>query len=89
MTNIYQRETVEFQPVLITLDGAQVTTGVEFAVIIPSARPVSSNWANATTLDGDIGFLVQNLAVGTWNVWARITDSPEIPVINCGSFAVA
>ena len=89
MTNIYPRESVEFQPILVTLDGVPVTTAVETAVLLPSARPAESDWVTAYALDGDIGVLIQNLATGTWNVWARITDSPEIPVINCGSFVVS
>ena len=89
MTNIYPRESVEFQPILVTLDGVKVTTGVETAVLVPSARPTSSSWSTAYSLNGDVGVLIQNLATGTWNVWARITDSPEIPVINCGSFVVS
>jgi len=89
MTNIYPRESVEFQPILVTLDGVPITTNVEVAVLLPTARPAESDWLTATTLNGDIGVLIQALSVGTWNVWARITDSPEIPVINCGSFVVS
>ena len=87
MTNIYPRESVEFQPVLVTLDGNAITTNVEFAITNMTARP--SNWVAATTLQNQIGVMVENLSVGTYKVWARITDSPEIPVIDCGSFAVS
>lgn len=89
MINTYPRESVEFQPILITLDGTPFTTAADIEVCItaPSARP--STWIASTSLGGEIGVMIQNLAVGSYVVWARITDSPEIPVINCGSFAVS
>lgn len=89
MINTYPRESVEFQPILITLDGTPFTTAadIEVSITAPSARP--STWIASTSLGGEIGVMIENLAVGSYTVWARITDSPEIPVINCGSFAVS
>jgi len=89
MTNIYPRESVEFQPVLVTRDNVIITSGVSFAVITPTARPQSSDWFAATVLQGATGFLTGTYAPGVWNVWAQISDSPETPVINCGSFQVS
>ena len=89
MTNIYPRESVEFQPVLITLDNTVITTAVQFAVLTTTDRPQTSDWFNATILAGATGFLTGTYAKGTWKVWAQITDSPEIPVIDCGSFQVS
>jgi len=89
MTNVYPRESVEFQPVLITLDNTIVTDNVELAVLLPNDRPQDSDWFAATILAGATGFLTGTYAKGTWNVWAQITDSPEIPVINCGAFQVS
>lgn len=85
--NIYPRESVEFQPVLVTLDGEPITTNVEFSITNMTNRP--STWSAATLLQDQIGVMISGLAVGTYKVWARITDSPEIPVIDCGSFAVS
>ena len=89
MTNIYPRESVEFQPILITVDGETITSNVETQITLPGARPSSSAWIAAVTLHGDIGLMVEGLNPGTYEVWARVTDSPEIPVIDCGSFAVS
>jgi len=89
MTNIYPRESVEFQPILITLDGVTVTTAVETQITTPAARPSSTGWITAATLSGEIGTMVSGLATGSWTVLARITSSPEIPVINCGTFSVS
>ena len=88
MANVFPRETVEFQGVPVTKDGVVVTTNIEYAIVAPGARP--SGWASATTLAGATGFLVQNYtAAGTWQVWARITSSPEIAVIDCGTFSIS
>ncbi len=37
-----------------------------------------------------IGVMVAGtaLGVGTFEVYAKVTDSPEIPVLNCGSFRI-
>ena len=84
--NTYPRESVEFQPVQVKVDGEAVTTGVELALALGSARPV--DWQTPTTLDGKIGVMVTGLDVGTWHVWARVTSAPETPVIDCGYFRV-
>lgn len=88
MPNVYPRETVEFQGVPITIDGTVVITNIEYAVTTPGARPAT--WVSATTLAGATGFMVQNYTTpATYQVWARITSSPEIAVIDCGTFAIS
>lgn len=87
MANVFPRETVEFQGVPVTKDGLIITTNIEYCVVAPAVRP--STWVVATTLAGATGFMVQNYTVGTYQVWARITSSPEIAVIDCGTFAVS
>ena len=82
----FPRETVEFQPVTVTVDGVAVTTGVKFAVVTDGARPTT--WTDAVTLSGRIGVMVQGLATGNWRVFAQVTSSPEVPVIDCGAFVV-
>ncbi len=89
MTNIYPRESVEFQPVLVTLDNVSVTSNVQIAVLKPTDRPVEADWFAATVLNGEVGFLTGTYAYGTWNVWARVVGSPEEPVINCGSIQIS
>ncbi len=87
MANIFPRESVEFQGVPIYIDGALVTTNIEYAVTTPGSRP--STWVSATTLAGATGFMVSGYSVGTYQVWARVTSSPEIAVIDCGTFGVS
>lgn len=85
-TNSYPRETVEFQPIVITKDGVPVTTGVVTAIVAHGTRPTT--WTAATVLGLEIGVMISGLTPGTYDVYAKITDSPEIPVMDCGSFAI-
>ena len=84
--NVYPRETVEFQEVTVTVDGAPVTTGVAFAVVEDGARPAT--WSPAEVIGSKIGVMVAGLIPGRYRVWAQVTSSPEIPVIDCGPFQV-
>jgi hypothetical protein len=86
MANIFPRETVEFQPVTITLNGVAVITGVTFSVVKGSLRP--GTFVAPTTLNGKIGVMVTGLTAGTYHVWAQITSSPETPVIDGGYFTI-
>lgn len=86
MSDYYQRETVEFIPVTVTVDGVPVTSGVEFAVTSGGARPTS--WAAPVTIDGQIGVMTSQQPLGRYTVWARISSAPETPVICCGYYTV-
>lgn len=83
---MYPRETVEFIPVTVTVDGVAVTVGVEFAVVKDGERPTS--WSTPTSLDGKIGVLISGLTSGQWDIYARIAASPETPVVKCGFITV-
>jgi len=85
----YPQETKEFQPIRVKVDGVEVTTGVEVAVIPPSTRPILTDWVPATVLTtGRLAILIQDLAPGVWNVWARVTTEDELAVVYCGNFKV-
>jgi len=86
MTSSYPRETVEFQPITITVDGTPVTTGVTVALVANGTRP--SEWVAPTTLAGKIGVMLTGLTPGLYNVWAKISSSPETPVIDCGFVSI-
>jgi hypothetical protein len=78
--------------VTFTVSGAQVNpTGdtVQMAFTHGGALPGVSDWHTASwetagtvhyaqCLVGPSGGVV--LAPGTWNVWLKVTDSPEVPV---------
>lgn len=85
----FLKETLEFQPVSVKLDGVAVTTGVKFSVVlVVDNAAVPGTWITATSLDGKIGFMVDNLDTGYYRVFAQITDNPEIPVKKVGTFRV-
>jgi hypothetical protein len=91
MSNLYPRETVEFQPVEVTVDGVAVTDDVELAILAGATRPAELDWEAPTVLGAAIGVMVNGpvLGPGTYTVWARVTSYPEVPVINCRTFRVA
>lgn len=86
MPNSYPRETVEFQPVTVAINGLSVLVGIQFALTSGTARPTT--WANPATVSGKIGVMITGLAPGIWTVWAKVVYSPETPVINCGSIVI-
>ncbi len=78
----YPRESVEFQPVPITLDGAPYAGDFEVAITPYGTRPAT--WAAAIPVDGAKGIMITGLSAGLYTVWAKVTDTPETPVIECG-----
>jgi hypothetical protein len=86
MVNEYLKESLEFQAVPVTLNGVVVTTGIQYSVVTYGSDP--STFTNASTLSGQTGFYVGSYAPGNWHVYAKITSSPEVPVIDCGDFVI-
>lgn len=86
MTLSFPRETVEFLPVTVTVDGVVVTTGVQFAKTTGTNRPTT--WVAQYDLDGKIGILLSGETPGTYHLYAKVTDAPEVPVIDCGSYII-
>lgn len=85
MINEYPIESNVFQPVTVRLDGSPHYSGVTFAVKPPRTRPILADFTAATILGGVTGIMTGSRSLGTWHVWARVTDvTPEIPWIDCG-----
>jgi len=82
----YERETVEFQPVTVTVNGQPVTTGVTFCIAPQAERPVT--YTPPVTLGGSIGVMIQGLTPGGYRIWAKVDSNPEQPVINCGFISI-
>jgi hypothetical protein len=82
----YPRETIEFQPIDITVDG-QPAVAAQYQLTTGSNRP-SGAWTNVTSLGGKVGFLISGLAVGRYLCWAKLSSAPETPVILVGAFIV-
>ena len=86
MVNAYPRESVEFQPVKITRDGTEIINDLAFAIVPDGQRP--AEFTPATFVAGKVGVMVSGLDAGSYRVFARLTASPEIPVIDCGYFYI-
>jgi hypothetical protein len=86
--NLYQRETVEFQPVVVTSDGEVRTANVTLAIVADGDRPEDDAFDTPTVVGTQIGVMVDGLDPGRYHVYAQITDVPEVPVIDCGVFHV-
>lgn len=86
MANLYERESVEFQPVEIKLNGAVVLDGVSYAIVPDGERPVT--FTAAVILSGKTGVMIQGLSRGTYRIFAKVLNTPEVPVIDCGHFYV-
>jgi hypothetical protein len=82
----YERETIEFQAVTVTVDGVAVTDGVTFCIAPQSERPAL--FTAPATLAGNIGVMIQDLQPGGYRIWARVESNPEQPVINCGYISI-
>jgi hypothetical protein len=80
------RETVEYIPVVVTLNGTVTTTNVSFAVVPDGTRPTT--WTAATVLDNATYVLISGLSQGIYYVYAKVVAAPETPVINCGYITV-
>ena len=84
---IYPRETKELQPFQVELNGVVITEGVKVAVIRPGTRPTV--WNDPVVLTtGGLAIMIDQLALGVWNVWAQVTTEDEVVVIHCGDFKI-
>lgn len=86
MANAFPRESVEFQPVKVTRDGAVVTDGLSFAVVPDGTRPLT--FTAATIVGEATGVMVAGLAPGAYRIYARLVSGIETPVIDCGYFYI-
>jgi hypothetical protein len=86
LVNAYPRESVEFQPVKITRDGVEVINDLGFAIVPDGERP--EDFVAGVFVEGKIGIMIQDLERGTYRIFAQLTSTPEIPVIDCGYFYI-
>jgi hypothetical protein len=84
--NIYQRETIEHQPVTTTVNGVVTTAGLKYSVVTTGTRPTT--WVDPVTVDGKPGVMIQGYPPGVYTVYVQVTANPETPVENAGQFQV-
>jgi hypothetical protein len=61
---------------------------VTLAIVADGERPEDDAFDTPTVVGTQIGVMVDGLDPGRYHVYAQITDVPEVPVIDCGIFAV-
>lgn len=74
----FPRETVEYLPVTATIDGAPAGD-FQVAVVQHGTRP--TEWTPAP-------YLLDTPQPGYYDVYTRVVDVPETPVVLAGSFIV-
>jgi hypothetical protein len=101
--NSYPRESVEFQAVLlqkqmvgaggqavqVPVDDDDDVWGHTTLQVAPYGSRPSDAWIAPVRLDDEWGLMVQGMDRGTYRVWAKVSDNPEIPVIDAGVFLVS
>jgi hypothetical protein len=83
--NRYPHETSEWAAVTVTVNDVVVTASVEFA-ILPVGSTAAKTWTAAVIRDTKTGVNITGLTVGFYEVSARVTDAPDLVVIDCGTF---
>lgn len=86
-TNVLRvpRETTEFQEIIATVDGEQVTD-LQIAFTRDDDRPVA--WTPAILVDGKTGFTITGMEPGTYSIWMKISTGADTPVRFAGVLIV-
>lgn len=97
MSRTLQVGSVEYVWATITETGGQdlAVVGVELAVTAYGVPPVSWAAADVTQHAGSTVRAARLVTAaqgadpyGRWSVWARLTDTPEVPILDVGTFTV-
>lgn len=83
--NQYPHDTNEWAAVPVTANDVIVTTGVEYAVL-PVGSDAAKTWTPAVIREGKTGIQITGLAVGFYEISARVTSAPDLVVVDCGTF---
>lgn len=79
-------ETNELVKLYPTLNGANVSTGVKYAIVATGARPTS--WTTAEYADSIACARVSSLAAGNYDIWTQITAGSEVAVLFNGKITL-
>lgn len=88
MTDRYPRETKEFVAVTVRRDGEPVVDPGVVEVALTKDRDRPTVWAAPTVVGGELRVLLEGRGPGLWHVWARVTDSPEVAVVELGEVII-
>ncbi|HEY0249723.1 MAG TPA: hypothetical protein VGC45_15840 [Gryllotalpicola sp.] len=89
MTLAYPRGSIELVPITVLLNGVLISDGVELAVVpVGTPLPITS-WAPLDHAGEAVGrLLTGDETPGGYLVYARVTDTPEKPIIRAGSISI-
>lgn len=88
MSNVYERETNEFQPIVVTVDGTVLTavTNLSFSITDLSTRPTV--WIAAVLYGGAVGLWVTGMTPGTYQIWFKYILGTETIIRRSGQLIV-
>lgn len=81
----YLKESIEFQQIIVTVDG-QPSTTFHVSLVPYGQRP--GTWAPNMELDGKHGILIENLEPGEYWIYTKVEDNPETPVLLAGQVRI-
>lgn len=86
-------ETLEYVFVPVTVDGAAPDPGLVVEVAFPAESDNPSTWITATWDTGRARVLVGTggdvaLTAGRYDVWVKVTSTPEVPARKAGVLTV-
>lgn len=88
--NSYPRETNDFQPVILELGGVRVTVAqvgsVKLSDVPDGSRPLV--WTDPVVFKGALGVAVAGYGPGKRRVFAKVTENPFAPALDCGTYLV-
>jgi len=79
---IMPHETNELLPLEVTVDGVETITGVKYAIVPDTERPVT--WASAVVVGSNIAARINGLTAGRYRIWTQTTANSEIAIIDNG-----
>jgi len=82
----YLEESVEFQEVIVRVDGEK-SDNFQVALVPIGERPTV--WEEPTVLSGKRGVMIEGLPIGQYWIFARVRSEPETPVLLAGVVNIA
>lgn len=93
MSLTLERGSLEYVRVPVAADGLDLTVDTVEMAFTTGAAPTNPDWQTAGWDDGSARVLVGpggtiELAHGTWQIWVRVVDNPEVPVLRAGYLVI-
>lgn len=84
--------TQEYISVPVSASGLDISTDPVELAFMQDVEPTDADWVAADWVAGAARVLIGAAGVvllpGTYTVWVRITDNPEVPVLQAGELVI-